>query len=112
VRAAVPNDHDLLRPGMSFTIRLPLAGERFPSVPSISVQWDRDGAFVWRVTDGAAEQVFANVLKRSEGWVLLDGPLEAGDRVVVEGVQRLRPGRAVEIVEGDLVADAGTSGGS
>lgn len=112
VRAAVPNTEDHLRPGMSFSIRLPLTGERFPSVPSIAVQWDREGAYVWRVENGKAAQVFASVLKRSEGWVLLDGPLEEGDQVVVEGVQRLKPGRAVEIVESDLVASAGTAGAS
>lgn len=108
VRATVVNVEDRLRPGMGFSIRLPLEGERFPSVPSVAVQWDREGAFVWRVADGAAEQVFATVLKRSEGWVLLDAALEAGDRVVVEGVQRLRPGRPVETVDGEVVADAGT----
>ncbi|HEX6142862.1 MAG TPA: efflux RND transporter periplasmic adaptor subunit [Geminicoccaceae bacterium] len=112
VRAAVPNQEDHLRPGMSFSIRLPLSGDRFPSVPAIAVQWDRDGAFVWRVAGGAAERVFASVLKRSEGWVLLDAPLEAGDRVVVEGVQRLRPGQPVEIVESEVVADAGTRDGT
>jgi len=112
VRAAVPNDDDRLRPGMSFSIRLPLAGERFPSVPSIAVQWDREGAFVWRVAEGAAEQVFASVLKRAEGWVLLDAPLAAGDLVVVEGVQRLRPGRAVEVVGSEVVAEAGVRRGT
>lgn len=112
VRAAVPNEDDRLRPGMSFSIRLPLAGDRFPSVPAIAVQWDRDGAFVWRIVDATAERVFASVLKRSEGWVLLDAPLEAGDLVVVEGVQRLRPGREVEVVEDEVVADAGTRHGT
>lgn len=107
VRATITNDDDRLRPGMSFSIRLPLEGDRFPSVPSVAVQWDREGAFVWQVAGGKAERVFADVLKRSEGWVLLDAPLAEGDLVVVEGVQRLRPGRAVEIVSEDVVADAG-----
>ena len=111
VRATIMNDDDRLRPGMSFSIRLPLQGDRFPSVPSVAIQWDREGAFVWQVADGQAERVFADVLKRSEGWVLLDAPLEEGDLVVVEGVQRLRPGRAVEIVSEDVVADAGTRRG-
>lgn len=108
VRASVPNEDDRLRPGMSFSIDLPLAGDRFPSAPSIAIQWDRDGAFVWRVADGKAERVFVEVLKRSEGWVLLEAPLSEGDVVVVEGVQRLRPGREVEIVDEETVADAGT----
>ena len=111
VRATIINDDDRLRPGMSFSIRLPLQGERFPSVPSVAIQWDREGAFVWQVRDGAAERVFADVLKRSEGWVLLDAPLEQGDLVVVEGVQRLRPGREVEIVSEDVVAEVGAQRG-
>ena len=98
-RARLANEQDRLRTGMSFVIRLPLEGERFPSVPSIALQWDREGAYVWRVVDGAAERVDAHVLKREDEWVLLDAPLAAEDRVVVEGVQRLSEGRAVEIVD-------------
>jgi RND family efflux transporter MFP subunit len=111
VRAEVDNGEGLLKPGMSFTVRLPLAGERFPSVPSIAVRWEREGAFVWRVVEGRAERVSVDVLKRSDGWVLVDAALEAGDRVVVEGLQRLRPGRAVEIVGGAEVAMAEPAGG-
>lgn len=96
VRARIDNPEDRLRTGMSFTIRLPLSGERSPSVPSIAVQWDRRGAYVWRVLDGAVERVEVQVLKREDGWILVDAPLAAGDRVVVEGVQRLAPGRRVE----------------
>lgn len=98
VRARVPNPDRVLRTGMSFIVRLPLVGDRFPSVPSLAVQWDRRGAHVWRVVDGRAERVAVDVLKRAEGWVLVDAPLGAADRVVVEGVQRLRPGMAVEVV--------------
>jgi predicted thioredoxin/glutaredoxin len=36
--------------------------------------------------------------------VLVDGELAAGDRVVVEGMQRLRDGRAVEVMDGAAVA--------
>jgi len=104
VRARVDNAEGLLKPGMAFTVRLRLAGERFPSVPSIAVRWQREGAFVWKVTDGRAEQVPVEVLKRRDDWVLVDAELGAGDRVVVEGLQRLRPGRAVEIVGGAEVA--------
>ena len=106
VRARLPNQGDRLRTGMSFTIRLPLAGERFPSVPSIAVQWDRKGPYVWRVIDGKAERVPVNVLKREEQWVLVDAPLAAGDRIVVEGVQRLRSGRAVDVRPRENVAAA------
>lgn len=104
VRAGLPNEQDRLRPGMSFTIRLTLQGERFPSVPSVAVQWDREGAYVWRIIGGKAERVSVRALKREKDWVLVDAPLSEADRVVVEGVQRMRAGRTVEIIDGGAVA--------
>lgn len=100
VRARIDNEDDSLRTGMSFVIRLRLSGERFPSVPSIAVLWDRGGAYVWRVDDaGRAERVEVDVLKREDRWVLVDAPLAVGDRIVVEGVQRLSAGREVRVLE-------------
>lgn len=104
VRARAANAERRLQPGMSFAVRLPLVGERFPSVPSIAVRWERDGAFVWRVAEGRAERVAVEVLKRSDAQVLVDGDLAAGDRVVVEGMQRLGPGRAVEVTDAAAIA--------
>jgi len=45
--------------------------------------------------------------------VLVDGELAAGDRVVVEGLQGLRPGREVVVRDGAEVAavTAGSDGG-
>jgi RND family efflux transporter MFP subunit len=100
VRAAVPNDHDLLRPGMSFVVRLPLRGNPYPAVPSFAVQWDRQGAFVWRVADGRAERVGLRILKRTDTTVLADAKLAEGDLVVVEGVQQMRDGATVRIIKG------------
>ena len=97
VRARIPNAGDRLRPGMAFSIRLPLTGNRFPSVPSAAIQWSRKGAYVWTVRAGKALRVPVQVIKRSDGWVLVDAKLKAQQPVVIEGVQRLRPGRAVTV---------------
>lgn len=97
VRARIPNEGDRLRPGMAFSIRLPLTGTRFPSVPSAAIQWSRKGAFVWIVRDNKATRVPVSVIKRSDAWVLVDARLTAKQRVVIEGVQRLRAGRAVTV---------------
>lgn len=105
VRGLIKNQDDLLRTGMSFTIRLPLKGERLPSVPSIAVQWDRRGAYVWRIVDGKAERLEVDVMKREGQWILVQAPLSPGDRIVVEGVQRLQPGRAVDATVQDTLAD-------
>lgn len=97
VRARIPNKKDLLRPGMAFSITLPLAGKRYPSVPSVAIRWQRKGAYVWVVRDGAAARVRVEVIKRNEGWVLVDAGLREGEDVVVEGVQQLRPGMKVRV---------------
>lgn len=97
VRAAFPNDDDALRPGMSFFVGLSLTGPLYASVPELALQW-RDGqSYVWRVVDGKAERVNVTARRRLNNRVLIEGDLSPGDIIVVEGVQRLRPGRAVEI---------------
>lgn len=102
VRARLPNPQDRLRSGMSFVIRVPIGGNRLPSVPSVSVQWQREGAYVWRIDEeNRAEKVSIDVRKRSDTWVLVEGDISEGDRIVVEGVQRMRPGISVELRDGD-----------
>ncbi len=101
LRAELPNDDDLLRPGMSFQVRLALPGVRQLQVPELALQWGREGGHVWAVRDGQATQVAVRLVRRLEDSVLVDGALVAGEPVVVEGVQRLRPGRAVAPVDGN-----------
>lgn len=98
VRAVVNNTADLLRPGMSFTVRLSMPGKTFVSVPELALQWGRKGSFVWAVREGKSVQVAVRPVRRAAGRVLLDGALTTGETVVVEGVQRLREGRSVRVV--------------
>lgn len=100
VRAEIGNAEDLLRPGMSFTVTVTVAGPVLPAVPELALQWERAGAYVWRIVDGRAERVAVRLVGRRDGHALVDGPLAPGDVVVVEGVQRLRPGRAVRRLDG------------
>lgn len=99
VRVALPNPDDLLRPGASFTVRLDLAGESYPVVPELAVLFSRGSLLVWRVTDGKAEQVEVRMVRRRDGEILVDGPLAEGDAVVIEGTQRLAPGKAVRVLQ-------------
>jgi RND family efflux transporter MFP subunit len=98
VRAAVVNTDDLLRSGMSFHVRLALTGKTFVSVPELALQWGREGSYVWSVREGKSVQVPARPVRRAAGRVLVDGDLKLGETVVVEGMQRLRAGRAVRVV--------------
>jgi len=97
LRALLPNPEGRIRPGTSFQVRLDIVGGRYPVVREVAVLWSRDGAYVWRVAeDQRAERVFAKVVRRDRGRVLLDSPLAEGDRIVVEGVQGLRAGTRVD----------------
>ena len=104
IRAEIPNAEDKLRPGMSFTLTLALPGAPAIAAPEIALQWERQGAYLWRVSEGRAERVPVQLLARQDGLALvrnLDGaekPLNPGDKVVIEGVQRLKDGGRVKIV--------------
>ena len=99
VRAALKNTEDQLRSGMSFMVSLVLEGAEFPSIPELALLWESDGAYVWRVMQGKADRVNVSVVKRVQGRILVDGDLTDGQLVVVEGTQRLRPGREVSFEE-------------
>ena len=95
-RARFPNKDDLLRPGMSFTVEILIVGEPYPTVPELALQWSKGKSFVWRVVDNKVERVSVKSVRRLNSFVLVDGGLDQGDLVVVEGIQRLRPGRKVK----------------
>lgn len=100
MRVRIDNKNDMLRPGMSFTIRWQVPGRELPSVPDVALQWSREGSYVWVVRGNKTERVFARVVDRRDGKVLLEGPLKPQDLVVVEGVQRVRSGTLVEVLKG------------
>ena len=62
---------------------------------------ERGGAaFVYKVTeDGAAEQVTAEITSTVGRWVAIANGIEAGDRVIVRGAERLSAGQPVEIID-------------
>lgn len=97
-RASIDNSEDFLRPGMSFTVQWDIAGEEYATVPEISVQWSREGSFIWLVRNEQAVKTMARVVARKSGMVLLEGEIKDGEPVVVEGLQRLRPDVKVEVL--------------
>jgi len=80
---------------MAIAVMLAFASGEQLSVPTLSVQWDREGSYVWKVVDGAARRADVTIVRRESGTVIVEGEIEAGDRVVEEGIQRLREGAEV-----------------
>lgn len=91
-RAWVENEADILRPGMSFRVAMDLEGTPYPVIAETGVQWGADGAYVWSVLERRAHRVPVRIIQRQQGRVLVDGELDEGDLVIVEGVQRMREG--------------------
>ena len=101
LRASVPNPDGLLMPGMYVRAQLPVGVQpQALLLPQQAVVRDPSGrANVWVVGEDNKVQRRPVTLGQAIGnhWLLEDG-LKAGERVVVDGLQRVRPGIAVKPV--------------
>lgn len=100
LRAEVPNPDSFLLPGMYVRARVEQAvNEQALAVPQQAVQRAVTGASVFVV--GAEDKVEVRPVKtsaaRNNMWIISEG-LKAGDRVIIEGFQKLRPGAPVKPV--------------
>lgn len=100
VQGRLQNEDDRLRSGMAFSVSLEFPGESLLSVDPLSVQWSSEGSYVWAVRDGKVERVNLTIRQRNSDSVVVEGALETGDLVVIEGVQNLRPGAEVTVSSG------------
>jgi len=110
LRAQVPNPDGVLMPGMFVRARLEAAvAEQALLVPQQGVSRTPAGEPQALVV-GAGGKVERRALKldRAVGnrWLVSDG-LRAGDQVIVEGVQRARPGSVVQAVAANLGSGKG-----
>jgi RND family efflux transporter MFP subunit len=105
VEASLPNEAAVLKTGMALTLVLDFPGTPHPSVPSLSIQWDRQGSYVWKIVDGKAKRIAVQIITRRSGVVTVAGDLKEGDPVVTEGVLRIRDG--VQVAEAGAFAAGG-----
>jgi membrane fusion protein, multidrug efflux system len=100
MRAAFPNPQRALLPGMYVRARLEQAvNEQAITVPQQAVLRGTDGASVLLVgEDGkvSARPVTTDAVQEGK-WIISQG-LKAGDRVIVDGLQKTRPGATVKPV--------------
>ncbi len=99
VEATLPNNANVLKPGMALTIDMSFPGQDHPAVPSLAVQWDRDGSYVWKLDGSTVHRINIDIVDRRSGTVIVVGDLQPGDSVVSEGGQRLREGAKVNVVD-------------
>jgi membrane fusion protein (multidrug efflux system) len=98
VRAIIPNEDRALRPGMLLTVRIVAEERTAIVVPERSVVQVGNSAFVYVVgPDRRAHRREVQLGTRQLGIVEVLAGLEEGERVVTEGVIKLREGLLVQL---------------
>ncbi|AJK48465.1 efflux RND transporter periplasmic adaptor subunit [Burkholderia plantarii] len=108
IRAIFPNPNRVLLPGMFVRARIEEGvNDNAFLVPQIGVQHDPKGQPTALVV-GQDNKVATHVLKTTgtygQDWIV-EGGLQAGDRVIVQGVAKVQPGMTVKPVAAQLPAD-------
>nr|WP_297530226.1 MdtA/MuxA family multidrug efflux RND transporter periplasmic adaptor subunit [uncultured Roseateles sp.] len=111
LKALFPNDDDALYPNQSVSVKLQLATEQNRlAVPAAAVLRGSQGFYVYVV--GADNTVSTRVVQTGAvdgDWMAVDGRIEPGERVVIDGVDRLREGAKVEVIAADPKQRAGAN---
>ncbi|MGH7504305.1 MAG: efflux RND transporter periplasmic adaptor subunit [Longimicrobiales bacterium] len=96
VKARAPNRDHVLRPGMFIEARLATATrENAVVVPEDAIQPLRTANVVWAVVNGKASRRVVELGARSQGLVEILSGVEAGELVVVGGLERMAEGAPV-----------------
>lgn len=109
LRAVVPNPDHRLLPGMFVSVRLTI-GQLHQAylLPQEAVLRDQQGAYVL-VVDAAGKvarrRMTTHGMTRTD-WIAT-GDLQAGDRIIVEGLQKVRPGSPAKAVPAHAAVGAG-----
>lgn len=96
----VPNSQQLIKPGMFARVSLVL-GEHKDSllVPEEAVVEEEGRYFVYSVADGEAKRKAVAKGWSQDGFIEVTKGLEGGERIVVAGQYRLRPGTKIRVLE-------------
>ena len=112
VKASIPNLDNRLFPNQFVSVSVLLANHTGLVIPSEAIQTGSIGDFVYVVN--ADSQV--NIRRITVGLTtdnrsLITDGLQAGDKVVIEGTDRLREGSVVELINGTVNGRNGGSSG-
>ena len=96
VRADFPNADRALHPGMLLEITLQRPQRQALLVPEIAIVQVGTESFVYRVNpDGSVERATVEVGARRDGLAEITRGVKAGERIVVDGTVKLRPGSRI-----------------
>ena len=100
-RAEFPNPGGRLRPGMLMRVAVTQGQRQTPAVPESAIQYEGQGAFVYRIATGergtTAQRVEVGTGAVEGGFVEIVSGLSVGDKVVGSGLNRIQPNAPVTV---------------
>ena len=96
VRAVIPNEDGLLKPGMFMTVDLQRDRGDVLLAPEQSIVPEGTRQYVYVVSEGLAEKRQVQLGRRIPGYVVISEGLLAGETVITAGTHKVRDGSQVE----------------
>ncbi len=111
VRAVIPNEDGLLKPGMFMTVDLQRDRGDVLLAPEQSIVPEGTRQYVFVVNDGIAEKRQVQLGRRIPGYVVVSDGLLAGETVVTAGTHKVRDGVQVESFDANIAVSGTTPDG-
>lgn len=100
-RAEFPNPGGRIRPGMLMRVGIQQGLRQSASVPESAIQYEGDGAFVYRIAAGergsTAQRVTVETGAVENGFVEIVSGINANERVVGSGLNRIQPNAPISV---------------
>jgi membrane fusion protein (multidrug efflux system) len=111
VRALLANDDGVLKPGMFLNVTLANDEREALVIPEEALTPEAERQYVFVVEDGKVSRREVRIGARRPGSVEVIAGLSAGERVIVEGTQKVRQGASVQATERTAETLPGDSAG-
>jgi membrane fusion protein, multidrug efflux system len=111
VRAVIPNEDGLLKPGMFMTVDLQRDRGDVLLAPEQSIVPEGTRQYVFVISEGVAEKRQVQLGRRIPGYVVVSDGLAAGETVVTAGTHKVRDGAQVESFDANIAVSGTTSDG-
>ena len=111
VRAMIPNEDGLLKPGMFMTVDLQRDRGDVLLAPEQSIVPEGTRQYVFVISDGVAEKRQVQLGRRIPGYVVVSDGLAAGETVVTAGTHKVRDGAQVESFDANIAVSGTTPDG-